>query len=621
MKNILNKLDSYILVLILVILGIIVFLSLHFLGLEQYDHTILQTTLAIGTMPLAWRIFKAMLKGQFGVDLIAIVAIVSAFFTAEYLAGSVILLMLSGGEALEGFAMKRAKKELTNLLKRAPLTAHIKTPFGLSEILVEKIQIGNILIVKPGEVIPVDGYVISGVSDVDESAITGEPLPIQKQAGSLLFSGSQNKDGSLEIKATKTSLASTYQKIIDLVKEAQDSRAPVVRLADRYALWFNGITFLIAGLTWFLTKDPIKFLAVLVVATPCPLILATPIAIISGISKAASRGIIVKTGEALEKLAEINAFIFDKTGTLTLGSPEVAEVFSLEPAKYSKDKILEISASLDQLSNHILAKSLTKFARSNTKLSLQYPENLKEYFGDGVEGSLQNSKYFFGKLNFLKKQNVKISDQVFAEHQKMQEQGKIGVYLSHEDILLGGVFFSDSVRPESKKVFSDLKTLGLDKIVMLTGDKQIVANKIAKELGLSDIHAECLPEDKVKEVKEHQKEFGSVAMVGDGINDAPALSVANVGISIGFESSTASSESGDIVIPQDNLGRVVEAFKIARRTIHIAKQSIFVGMGISVVLMILASLGYIKPVYGALLQEVVDVGVILNALRINFEKI
>ena len=326
-----KQIEIHFLIVTFVLFGMALGLVLHFLRYEELDHKAWMLTMLLGSLPLLWKMLKSIYQGQFGVDLIAFVAIATAFILQEYFAGMIILLMLSGGEALEGYAMKRAQKELTGLLKKAPQIAHLKTPFGLSEISVEKIVIKDVLVIKPGEIVPVDGVVISGISDVDESAITGEPLPVEKLSGNLVYSGSQNKDGSLEIFATKTSALSTYQKIVSLVKQAQTSRAPVVRLADRYAVWFNAATFLISGATWFLTKDPIKFLAVLVVATPCPLILATPIALISGISKAASRGIIVKTGDALEKLAEIKAFIFDKTGTLTLGAPSVADIFSVKP--------------------------------------------------------------------------------------------------------------------------------------------------------------------------------------------------------------------------------------------------------------------------------------------------
>jgi heavy metal translocating P-type ATPase len=480
--------------------------------------------------------------------------------------------------------------------------------------------------------VPADGLILSGVSDVDESAITGESVPVQKRPGRQVFSGSVNKDGALEIKALRPSRESTYEKIIQLVQQASESRAPVVRLADRYSVWFTAVTFALAIGSWLLAHDPIRLLAVLVVATPCPLILATPIAIISGVSRAASRGIIVKSGGALEKLADVKAFVFDKTGTLTLGRPEVLNVLAFTSAIPSrardplkdeaadKKTVLSVAASLDQLSGHILAKSLRIYA-AEKNIDLDYPEDFQETFGDGVVGRLHGETYFFGKMQFLKKQGVEFNQDRLAEHEQLQKQGKIAVYLGADKSLLGAVIFADTVRPEIKTLFSEMKTLGLDKIVMLTGDRKNVAEIIAKQVGLNDIHAECLPEDKVNEVLDHKKQFGSVAMVGDGVNDAPALAAADVGIAIGAHNSSASSESSDIVITADDLSRVGTALKISKNTLGIAKQSIFFGIGVSIILMVIAALGHIVPVYGALLQELLDVIVILNALRVNFVKI
>ncbi|MDR3643316.1 MAG: heavy metal translocating P-type ATPase [Candidatus Doudnabacteria bacterium] len=601
--------------------GLVLGLGLHFFGIghEGYDKEVWLVTLVIGALPAVWRMLKDLRRGHFGVDIIAITAIITSLLFGQYLAGTVIVLMLSGGEALEDFALRRARRELTQLLSRAPSVAHLRTGQGLSDVPAVHIKSGDIFVVKPGEVVPADGLVVEGSSDVDEAAITGEPLPVQKVAGSQIYSGSINRDGALEIKALRPARESTYENIIKLVKEASESRAPVVRLADRYSVWFTAITFVLAGGAWLISHDPIRLLAVLVVATPCPLILATPIAIMSGVSRSASRGIIVKSGGALEKLAEVKAFIFDKTGTLTLGAPAVV---GAEAGEYAmKHDIIKISASLDQLSAHVLATSLTEYATKNLNLILDYPENFQEVFGEGVRGKIKGYEYLFGKLSFLQSEGVDVPHDEIQKHAELQNQGKIAVYLAEGKRLLGFVVFADIIRPEIKTLFHQMKREGMEKIVMLTGDKKKVAEIIGKQLGLTDIHAECLPQDKVTEVREHKKEFGSVAMVGDGINDAPALATADVGIALGGHGSTVSSESGDIVITVNNLTRVGQALTIAKETIKIAKQSIFIGIGLSIVLMVIAALGYIIPVYGALLQELLDVAVILNALRVNFIKI
>lgn len=597
------------------LLGLIAAFVFYLAGMPDVYSAILMAVMIIGTIPVLWRMLRDLLNAHFGVDLIAIVAILGSFLLNQFLAGTVILLMLSGGEALEAYALQRARRELSALLSRVPTVAHVKRGGEIVDVAVSSVNAGDVLVIKPGEVVPVDGVVMDGVSEVDEAAITGESIPVEKRPASLLYSGSVNNDGVLEVRSTKSAGESTYENIIRLVKEASESRAPVVRLADRYSVWFTIITFSLAIAAWQLSHDPIRLLAVLVVATPCPLILATPIAIMSGVSRAASRGIIVKSGGALEKLAEVKAFIFDKTGTLTLGAPEVTQVKSWEA---DETRVLEIAASLDQLSSHVLARSLQAHAKANAAVHLQYPTGFQEKFGDGVSGEINGKKYLFGKLSFLQKNGINFSTNILEEHERYQQQGKIAVYLGAGGHPLGCVLFADTVRPEIKTLFSDMKTLGLEKIVMLTGDRKNVAELIGGQLGLKDIHAECLPEDKVKEVFDHQRQFGSVAMVGDGVNDAPALAAADVGIAIGGHGSTASSESGDIVITVDDLSRVGQALSLAKNTIRIAKQSIFIGIGVSIILMVIAALGHIVPVYGALLQEFLDVAVILNALRVNF---
>lgn len=602
---------------IIALLGLCTGAVLHFAGKENWDHLAWMIAMIVGIIPLLWKMFQDIRHGRFGVDIVAIVAIVTSFLLGEYLAGNVILLMLSGGEALEDYALHRARRELSHLISNAPTFAHIIKGEKIVDVSVGDVNVEDIILIKAGELVPADGVVIKGKSQIDEAAITGESLPVEKSTGSMVFSGSVNKGSVLEVRVLKHPSESKYEQIIKLIKQAEENRAPVVRLADRYSIWFTIVTFIIAAIAWFVSHDLIRVLAVLVVATPCPLILATPIAMISGISKAASRGIIVKSGGALEVLAESKAFIFDKTGTLTLGEPEVTEVI---PLGASESEVFKLSASLDQLSVHILARSL-KTEASKRNVNLLLPENFEEKFGDGVCGEIDGQKLFFGKLKFIQSQGVPVSEHVLKQHEIYQNTGKISVYLSDSKSILGAIIFADVVRPETKSVFAGLKESGIKNLVMLTGDKKQVAEVIAKDLNIDDIHAEALPEDKVFEVKDHQRQFGKVAMVGDGINDAPALIAADVGIALGGHGGSASSDSGDIVIMVDDISRVGEAYKIAKKVLGIAKEGIFFGIGASIILMIIASMGYIKPVYGALLQEAIDVVVILNALRVLFYKV
>ena len=572
-------------------------------------------TLSIGSIPLLLDILQSLREGHFGVDIIAIVAIGTSLVLGQYLPGTVILLMLSGGEALEEFALKRARKELTELISRAPQIAHRLSGQNVQDVRVEDVVVGDVVLVKPGETVPVDGEVIEGTAMVDESALTGESLPQKKAPGLRVMSGSVATDALMKVRALVPSADSKYSRIIRLVQEAEESKAPFVRLADRYSVWFTSATFVLALLAWFLSHDPVRLLAVLVVATPCPLILATPIAFAAGISTAAKRGIIVRNGGALEQLGEAKSFVFDKTGTITLGVPSVTRVLPLND--HTEADVLRVAASLDQLSAHVLARALTHEAVQRN-VTLSTPKDFTEKFGDGVRGVVDGTPYILGRLAFLKTSGITVSPEEQAAHDRAQEEGRISVYLAGASRLAGIVFFEDRARSNVKNLFQNLRTLGIGTVRMLTGDRSAVALRIADEVGLkpADVHAECLPEDKVREVHALASSASPVIMVGDGVNDAPALAAADVGIAMGAGGHTAASEAGDVVILVDEIERVGEALCIGHRVLTIAKESVFIGIGLSLVLMVLAAFGFIAPVYGAMLQEIIDVVVILNALRV-----
>lgn len=585
-----------------------------------YAHTItmvLQVTLLVGALPLVYQLIRSLLSGHFGVDFVAVAAIVLSYFLHEYLAGVVIVLMMSGGEALESYALSRASNELTHLLSRAPSVAHIKKGGVVTDVGAQLVQVGDVIVVKPGEVVPVDGIVLEGVSDVDESSITGESLPVPKDAHSYISSGSVNSTGVLTVQALKLARESQYERIVHLVRQAQESRAPIVRLADKYAVWFTGITFGIASVAWFVSGDIGRFLAVLVVATPCPLILATPIAVMSGISWAASRGIIVKSGGSLESLGEAKSFVFDKTGTLTFGIPKI---LGAEGREMLEEKILFIAASLDQLSAHVLARSLVRYVRKESKEELKYPDNFSEALANGVRGSIDGVEYFLGKLSFVKEMGVHVDSWWEERHVQLQKLGVTSVYLASEKSVIGCIKFSDQLRPETKAVFESMRGQGINRFVMLTGDRKEVAEQVAEAAGIHEFYAELLPENKVDYIERIQKESGPVVMVGDGINDAPALAAADVGVAMAVHGSSAASDAGDVVVMVNDFQRVAEALHIGKRVLTIAKQSIIAGIGVSIILMIIAAFGLIRPVMGALLQEAIDVAVIINALRVHFDK-
>ena len=432
-----------------------------------------------------------------------------------------------------------------------------------------------------------------------------------------MYSGTVNMNGTIDVLVTKPVSESKYSHIVELVKEAEKNRAPLVRLADRYSVYFTIVTFVIALATWFFKLSVTDVLAVLVVATPCPLILATPIAFISGMNRAAARGVIVKSGGSLEKLALAKTFIFDKTGTLTLGELGVdrVETYGLE-----KNIVLSIAASLDQFSAHILAASIVRYAQRE-KVALKIPEKFEEQFGLGVKGIIDGTEYYLGKLEFIQSQTKQLPADLTSLRLSFQEEGKPVVFLADAEKVLGYIVLSDVVRADSASVFSELKSDNIKRIIMLTGDKANVAQKVADKIGMIEVCAECLPDDKLRIIKEIPSSDRPVVMIGDGINDAPALAVADVGIGLATHGKTATSDSADVVLVSSSLSRVHELLHIARHTLNVAKQGIWIGIGLSVVCMIFASFGFIKPVVGALMQEGIDVLVILNALRVAHGKL
>ena len=580
----------------------------------QNAQAILKYSLSIGSLPLLFSLIKDMSQGKFGVDIIAGVALVGTFVTSQYLAGMIILLMLSGGQLLEKYAMNRAKHELSSLLSSMPEIAHVRIHGEVRDVLLDEILVGMSVLIKPGEVIPVDGQVVEGATVVDESTLTGESVPVDKQVGNHIYAGTQNVGGAIMVKVEKPARETRFQTIVDLVKSAQESKAPIVRLADKYSVYFTIYTIAVGLIAWFVSHDLVRVVAVLVVATPCPLILATPIAIMSGMSNASKRGVVVKDGGALETLARTDTFVFDKTGTVTLGVPTVTEIVSF--SKTTKEEILKVAASLDQLSTHILAKALTKFTQDR-KLPLVYPENFKESFGDGVEATLNGEGYFLGKKTFVVKVDDKNSKEAEEAYARATESGQMIIFLKRNKEILGAILFQDMPRPEAKSMFNNLIKDGVKNLLLLTGDKQETAKRVATELGLNQYVSECLPDDKLRHIKDLQNSEAVVAMIGDGVNDAPALAGADVGIALGTHGKTATSDVADMVILSQSIDKVATAHTIAKKTIYLAKQSIFVGIGASMVAMLFSAGGLISPLYGAILQEGIDVLVILNALRLS----
>jgi heavy metal translocating P-type ATPase len=537
-------------------------------------------------------------SGKYGIDLLAIMAIVATLAVGEYWASLLVLVMLTGGDSLEDYAAQRAGLELKSLLDNSPQIAHQLVNDQLTDIPVTAVKVGDYLVVKPGEIVPVDGHVLSGVSSFNEASLTGEARPIEKPVGAELLSGSLNGDISVTMVVDQIAANSQYQAIIKLVKQSEAQPAHFVRMADRYAVPFTLISLLIAGAAWVFSGDPVRFAEVLVVASPCPLILAAPIALVAGMSRASRNGIIVKTGTTIEKLARARTIAFDKTGTITQGQLTVAKVVPL--AHLSAAELLQLAASAEQQSSHILARSLVNYVGTTELLPLSH---LTEVTGAGVTADVAAHHVKVGKLNYVAPQVTKSPTQQTAIHVVVDET------------YVGYIEFSDQVRPEAAATITRLRQLGLQQVMMLTGDQATTAQTIAQAVGVDEVHAGCLPQDKINLLKAVAPEQQPVIMVGDGVNDAPSLTAADVGIAMGAHGATAASESADAVILKDDLSRVARAVTIAQETMRIAKGDVLTGIVILVILMLIAATGVIPALLGALFQEAVDTITILLALR------
>lgn len=559
---------------------------------------------------LAISILRDFWIGRVGVDAIALVSMSAALLLGQPLAAIVVAIMYSGGTVLEDLARGRAERNLKALIDRTPRVAHRKSASGTEAVPADQVVVGDEILVRAGELLPVDGVLIDASAQIDESTVSGEPLPERRSAGDKLSSGTVNAGEAFVMRASASADESTYAAIVRMVAAAQTAKAPFIRIADRFALLLLPLTLLVAGIAWYLSGDPIRALAVLVVATPCPLILAAPVAFIGGVSRAAHAGILMKGGTALEALAQVRTAIFDKTGTLTIGGAELIEI-DVAPNRKANE-LLRLLASLEQASHHVLADSIVRIARRKN-LALSQPHDVREYRGEGLKGRVAGCSIVAGSRSLVlangsPPQWAKVSEERYHNAPVLR------VFLSLDGELAGIFTFGDAPREDAGDTLRDLRSAGVTRIVMLTGDDAAAAERVSTVLHLDTVVAEATPADKVG-IVEAEKMLAPTMMVGDGINDAPALAAATVGIAMGARGGTASSEAADIVILTDRLQPVTEALSIARRTRRIALQSIVVGLTLSGGAMVLAAMGEITPVAGALLQEGIDIAVILNALR------
>lgn len=589
----------------LAFVAVVAGLILEAFGQKHAASWVLGIVSILAVFPLLWDMWQTLRSGAYGIDILAATAIVVSVLLHQDWAAIVVVLMLTGGEALEHHAEHRARSELDALLAHAPQTATVIRKGKTLQIPVNEIHLNDKLSIKAGELVPVDAVISEGTASFDESSLTGESLPQAKSVGAHILSGSINIDGPVTAKATATAENSQYQQIIRLVRGASANQARFVRLADRYSLPFTVSAYAIAFTVWIISGQAIRFLEVIVVATPCPLLLAAPIALISGMARASRYGIIIKTGSALERLADAETIAFDKTGTLTNGDLSVHNITVF--GAHKKDDVLRLAASLEQNSNHVVARAIVSDAAVK-KLKLVKPKQIQEISGRGLLAQLKGEELLVGRYSLLKEHDVTVPASF-----KRTSINQTAVYVALNGHLVGVITFTDDIREEAPATLAQIHRLGFKDIMMITGDNKVTAKAVASQLGIEHVHAEALPADKLHIIEEVKAR--PLVFVGDGVNDAPVLTAADVGVALGARGSTAASESADVVVMVDDVSRIATALHIAKRTFSIAQQSILAGIGLSLILMAIFATGKFPPLAGAIIQEVVDVVVIFNALR------
>jgi heavy metal translocating P-type ATPase len=574
-----------------------------------YDRDLWYAGLALTGTGVVWGTVRGAVRGHFASDVVATLAIVAAALLGHPVVGLVIVLMQTGGEALERYAEGRASDAVRALEAAAPRAAHRLRGHAIDDVRAEEVAIGDVLLVRPGELVPCDAVVVDGTSHVDASMLTGEAVPISAARDTRLMSGSANLDGPLTVRALATAQESQYARVVALVRSAQASKAPLQRVADRYAVWFTPITLLVCAVAYAASGDWLRVLAVLAVATPCPLILATPVAVIGGINRAARRQIIMRHGTALERVGTATVAVFDKTGTITIGQPRVREVMTA-PGHAATD-VLRLAGAVERSSGHLLARTLVEAAEASVG-ALPQARGVVEMPGRGVSGTVDGHCVVVGSRSFVLERS-RNGEAALAGFEP--PDAELRAYVAVDGAVVATVEYADALRPGLAAVFRDLTSLGVRRMMILSGDHAETTRTVAIAAGIAEVQGDLLPEDKLAAVRALVASGASVLMVGDGTNDAPALSAATVGVALAGHGGGITAEAADVVILVDDLSRVPEAMRISRRTMHIARQCIGAGLGLSAAAMLVAAFGGLQPTAGALLQEGIDLAVILNALR------
>lgn len=589
--------------------GLCAGLAARALGAPEFAIWIWTVPTLLVLASLVLEVVTSLLKGDVGLDLVALLSMGGAIALSQPLAGVVIALMYSGGQALESFAARRAAREMTALLSRQPRTAIREESGGVREVPIDAVVPGDHILVRVGDVVPVDGRVTVGRAVLDQASLTGEALPSIHEAGGAVLSGAVNVGTPFTLLAERRAAESTYAGIVRLVEAARERKAPMARMADRYGLAFLSVTLALAGVAWAATQDPLRALAVLVVATPCPLILAVPVALVSGLSRAAARGVLIKGGGALETLAKVSVLVVDKTGTLTHGTAHLSASKAFPP--FGEAEVLRLAASLDQVSAHPTARTLVGEALA-AGLDLAQPERAEEIPGEGVTGWVEGLSVTVGSPRLMRGMGLTFPE---GEQPVAATGAAATVLVAVDGRPAGRLHLSDPLRADGAATLAALRACGIRRVVLATGDRRPIAEALVAEVPVDAVAADLGPADKTAVVAA-ERARGPVMMVGDGVNDAPALAAADLGVALGVRGAAAAAEAADVVLLVDSLAPLPGAIRVARRAKSIALQSVWAGLGLSLTGMVAAAFGYLTPLQGALLQEAIDVAVILNAMRV-----
>ena len=594
-----------------VVLGVLVVISWLLLAVvsEQLSDIVALTVAIVGGVIMLYGALAELVHGNLSVDLLASIAVISAVAIHEFLPAAIVAVMLLGGQAIEEYAAGRASRAIDALVKIRPKTANVLRAGKVETVQVEQLKPGDVLVIKPGDRITVDGEVVGGNAAVDQSPITGESLPVEKSFGSSVLSGTICQNGALYVKATRVGEDTKFAHIIRLVRQAQGSKARIQRVADRYAKWFTPLIIGLAIIVYVFTGQVVRSVTILLTASPCPLLLATPVAVVSTIGRAAKSGILVRGGDALELAGTVNAVVFDKTGTLTFGKLRVASVKGFNG--YSDADVITDVAIAERFSTHPIAWAVQRFADEHD-LTIPYPDDFRELPGGGVMAEFEGNRLLAGNAKFMSSQLIHVPLQTKAS---LSEFDDTTIFMARNEKICGAIVLGDTLKPNARESIRKLEQLGISKVVMLTGDTERTGAKIGKKVGIADVFAEVLPEEKAMHITELKKAGYRVAMVGDGINDAPALASADVGIAMGAAGSDIAIETADFTIMTDDLEKVPSAISLSRRMLRIAKQSITIGLSANAIGVALSAAGLINPIMGATIHEIADLFVIFNSAR------